>query len=66
MTAANQKNEANMVKQNVYFVGRFYSEIMCFFFFAVQVPFLYMKYDGGRLQDVIFCFKTYFHENIEN
>lgn len=40
VTAANQKNEANIVKQNVYFMGLLYSEIMCFFFFAVQVPFL--------------------------
>lgn len=40
VTAANQKNEASVIKQNVYFMGLLYSEIMCFFFFAVQVPFL--------------------------
>lgn len=40
VTAAIQKNEANMAKQNVYFMGLLYSEIMYFFFFVVQVPFL--------------------------
>lgn len=40
VTAANQKNEANIIKQNIYFMGVLYSEIMCFFFFAIQVPFL--------------------------
>lgn len=40
VTAANKKNEANMVKQNVYFMGLLYSEIRCFFFSAIQMPFL--------------------------
>lgn len=40
VTAANQKNEANIMKQNVYFMGLLYSEIMCFFFSVVKLPFL--------------------------
>lgn len=40
VTAANQKAEASIVKQNAYFMGLLYSVIMCFFFSAVHVPFL--------------------------
>lgn len=40
MTAANQKNEANIVKQNVYFIEFLYYVIMGFFFSVVQEPFL--------------------------
>lgn len=65
MTAANQENEANIVKQNVYFMGLLYSEIVCFFF-CYSGAFSIRKYDGSRLQDVLFCFKTALHENTKN
>lgn len=36
------------------------------FLFCCSSAFSIMKYDDGRLQDVLFCFKTHLHENIEN
>lgn len=66
VTAANQKNEANRGVKKCIFYGTpsFCNYVL--FLFCCSSALSIMKYDGGRFQDGLFCFKIPLRENLKN
>lgn len=64
VTAANQETEASIVKCIFYGTPLFCDYVL--FLFCCWSAFSLIKYDNGRSQDVLFCFKIPLHKNTKN